>query len=59
MACPICFSPEGAVLTSGMRAGAMVLIVAATLIGIAIGRFAWRLWTLAAKSAERAEADNA
>jgi hypothetical protein len=32
-----------------MRAGALVLILAATIIGALIARFAWRLW-----AAERA-----
>ena len=46
MACPICISPEGTAITAGMRAGALVLILAATIISVAIARFAWRLWRL-------------
>ena len=47
MACPICTSPEGAAITAGMRAGALVLIVAVSLVIAAIARFAWRLHKLA------------
>ena len=47
MACPICVSPEGTTLTMGMQAGALVLIVAATVVVSLIARFAYRLWRLA------------
>jgi hypothetical protein len=48
MACPICVSPEGTAMTIGMRAGAIVLIVAAVIVVSLIARFAFRLWRLAA-----------
>ena len=44
MACPICNSPEGAAINDGIRAGAAVLIVVATIVIGAIARFAIRLW---------------
>jgi hypothetical protein len=46
MACPICVSPEGAAITAGMRAGAIVLIAAAAIILALIARFAFRLYKL-------------
>jgi hypothetical protein len=46
MACPICVSPEGAAMTAGMRAGAIVLIAAAAIVVSVIARFAFRLWRL-------------
>jgi hypothetical protein len=46
MACPICVSPEGTAMTLGMRAGAIVLIVAAAIIVSLITGFAVRLWRL-------------
>lgn len=49
MACPICNSPEGLAITAGLRAGALVLLLAAALVGAVIVRFGWRLW-----AAERA-----
>jgi hypothetical protein len=48
MACPICVSPEGTAITAGLRAGAIVLVLAATVIGVLIARFALRLWRLSA-----------
>ena len=48
MACPICVSPEGTAITEGMRAGVVVLMLAATVIGVLIARFALRLWRLSA-----------
>ena len=56
MACPICVSPEGVALTTGMRAGAIVLIAAAAIVVALIARFAFRLWTLAAEGPERTQA---
>ena len=53
MACPICNSPDGAAISDGIRAGALVLIGVSTLIIGAIARFAVRLW--AAERAERTE----
>jgi hypothetical protein len=49
MACPICVSPEGTAMTAGMRAGALVMIVAALIVVSLIARFAFRLWRLAAE----------
>lgn len=46
MACPICISPEGAAITDGIRAGAGVLILVATLVIGCIARFSYRLWVL-------------
>ena len=44
MACPICNSPDGAAITDGIRAGALVLIAVTSVVVGAIVRFAWRLW---------------
>jgi len=44
MACPICNSPEGAAISDGIRAGALVLIAVSTIVLGAIARFALRLW---------------
>jgi hypothetical protein len=44
MACPICNSPEGAAISDGIRAGAIVMIAVSTIVIGAIARFAWRLW---------------
>jgi hypothetical protein len=44
MSCPICVSPEGSAINDGIRAGAAVLILAATIVIGAIIRFAFRLW---------------
>ena len=46
MACPICVSSEGTAMTLGMRAGAIVLIVAAAIVVSLIANFAFRLWRL-------------
>jgi hypothetical protein len=46
MACPICVSPEGTAISEGMRAGAGVLILVTVVIVGAIGRFAFRLWSM-------------
>ena len=46
MACPICVSPEGTAMTTGMQAGAIVLIAAAAIVSSLIARFAFRLWRL-------------
>ena len=46
MACPICGSPEGTVITAGMRAGAGVLMLAAVVVIGLVTRFAFRLWKL-------------
>jgi hypothetical protein len=51
MSCPICAAPEGAALSSGIRAGAAVLIVAAMVVVLAIARFARRLWVLQERGA--------
>jgi hypothetical protein len=44
MSCPICVSPEGAVITAGMRAGAAVLIITVAIVIGVIVRFGYRLW---------------
>jgi hypothetical protein len=44
MACPICNSPEGAAINEGMRAGATVLIVVATIVIGAIVRYGIKIW---------------
>ena len=44
MACPICSSPEGSAISDGMRAGAGVLIVVATIVIGAIARYGIKLW---------------
>ena len=44
MACPICNGPEGAAISDGMRAGALVLIGVSTIVIGAIARFAIKLW---------------
>jgi len=46
MTCPICLSVDDTPLVAGLRAGALVLIIVATLIVAAVARFAWRLWRL-------------
>ena len=48
MACPICLSPEGTAINAGIRAGAIVLVLAASVISVLIVRFALRLWRLSA-----------
>jgi hypothetical protein len=55
MSCPICNSPEGAAINEGMRAGAGLLAIVATIVIAAIARFAVRLWREEA-AAQRAEA---
>lgn len=42
-------------MTIGMRAGAIVLIVAAAVVLSLIARFAYRLWRLGARGADSAE----
>lgn len=46
MACPICVSPEGTVITAGIRAGAGVLMLVTLVVIGSIARFAYRLWRL-------------
>jgi len=46
VACPICGTTESAAAAAGIRAGALVLVLVATLVSAAIARFAWRLWKL-------------
>jgi len=43
MACPICSTPEGSLVSDGMRAGAGVLILVSTIIIGAMVRFGIRL----------------
>ena len=54
MACPICNSPEGAAISDGIRAGAIVLIAVSSIVVGAIARFAINLWR-AEQAAEGAE----
>jgi len=46
MACPICATPEGTAMTAGMRAGALVLIIASSIVIGLLVRFVYRIWTL-------------
>ena len=46
MACPICGTPDSFVIVSGIRAGALVLVLVSAGVFAALARFAWRLWTL-------------
>ncbi|MFA5910943.1 MAG: hypothetical protein WC815_19375 [Vicinamibacterales bacterium] len=46
MSCPICGPSESAALAAGVRAGVGTLILVTAIVGLAIARFAWRLWTL-------------
>jgi hypothetical protein len=50
MACPICVSSDGTAMTTGMQAGAGLLILVTASVIAMIARFAVRLWM-----AERAE----
>lgn len=43
MTCPICLSADDTALVSGLRAGALVLILAGSLVIAAAVRFALRL----------------
>jgi hypothetical protein len=49
MTCPICLSVDNTPLVAGLRAGALVLIVIATILIAAASRFAWRLRKLERK----------
>lgn len=53
MTCPICLSVDDTPLVAGLRAGALVLIIVATLIIAAGVRFAWRLKRLDGATAAR------
>ena len=44
MACPICASPEGSAINDGIRAGATVMIVVASIVIGALARFGYKLW---------------
>jgi hypothetical protein len=44
LACPICAVPEGAQMTAGVRAGALVLIVVTVGVIATLGTFVVRLW---------------
>lgn len=46
MTCPICISVDNTSLITGMRAGALVLILVGGFLIAAASRFAWRLWRL-------------
>jgi len=44
LACPICATPEGALMSEGARAGALVLIAVTVMVMAPLGVFAVRLW---------------
>lgn len=44
VACPICAVPEGAQMTSGIRAGAFVLIVVTAAVITPLAVYGLRLW---------------
>lgn len=44
LACPICAVPEGARLGDGIRAGALVLVAATTLVVVGLATYGVRLW---------------
>jgi hypothetical protein len=44
LACPICALPEGVQMTEGVRAGALVLIVATVAVIAPIAIYGVRLW---------------
>ena len=44
MACPICATPEGVVMTDGARSGALVLMGVTLLVIIPLIAAALRLW---------------
>jgi hypothetical protein len=49
MTCPICISIDNTPLVEGLRSGALVMIVVATIVIAAACRFAWRLRALERK----------
>jgi len=46
MSCPLCGPSESAAIAAGVRAGVGTLIFVTAVVVLALGRFAWRLWTL-------------
>ena len=44
LACPICATPEGALMSEGARAGALVLIAVTVMVITPLAVFAVRLW---------------
>jgi hypothetical protein len=44
LACPICATPEGALMSEGARAGALVLIAVTVTVITPLTVFAVRLW---------------
>lgn len=46
MSCPLCGPSESAAIAAGVRAGVGTLILVTVIVVAALGRFAWRLWTL-------------
>jgi hypothetical protein len=44
LACPICALPEGAQMTEGVRAGALVLIIVTAAVMGSVAAYAVRLW---------------
>ena len=43
-ACPLCAMPDGAQMTEGVRAGALVLIIVTAVVIAPIALFGVRLW---------------
>ena len=46
MSCPICGPTDSATIAAGIRAGVGTLIFVTAMVGLAMVRFAWRLWAL-------------
>ena len=44
LACPICVGADGSTMADGAQAGAVVLIAVASVILLALARFAYRVW---------------
>ncbi|MGE0459748.1 MAG: hypothetical protein AB7Q16_00095 [Vicinamibacterales bacterium] len=44
LACPICATPEGALMSEGARTGALVLIVVTVAVLTPLAAFGVRLW---------------
>ncbi|MCC7176979.1 MAG: hypothetical protein IT177_01165 [Acidobacteria bacterium] len=44
LACPICATPEGALMSDGARTGALVLIVVTVVVLTPLAAFGVRLW---------------
>lgn len=46
MSCPLCGPSDSAAIATGVRAGVGTLIFVTAIVGLALARFAWRLWSL-------------